>query len=343
MASTDPTPALAERIGAHCSRHADGRVEIHSVRPLAGGACQDNFAVELSIVGGLQHGAHRLVLRSDSSHLLDGTLDRAAEFEVIGAAVSVGVQTPPARWPGRDVIKPGATCFLLDWAQGDAIGRKIVSDPKLAAARRALPRQLATELARLHTVTPQTHTLPLLPPPPADPEAAALEGCRRMMDGLPEPHPAQELIVRWLETHRSGDDEVCLVHRDFRTGNFLVTPEGLSAVLDWEFAGWGSPVEDLAWIAVRDWRFGLLDRPIGGFAQRDDFYAAYEAASGRAVDRGRCHWWEVMGNLRWALGSVRQGLRYTSGEDRDLELIAIARRAAEMEFEALRLMERGTF
>ena len=51
--------------------------------------------------------------------------------------------------------------------------------------------------------------------------------------------------------------------------------------------------------------------------------------------------WEIFGNVRWAIGSVLQGERYLSGEETDLELIAIARRSVEMEFEALRLMEGG--
>ena len=42
-------------------------------------------------------------------------------------------------------------------------------------------------------------------------------------------------------------------------------------------------------------------------------------------------------NVRWALGSIHQGLRYLAG-DRDLELIAIGRRSVEMEWEALRLI-----
>ena len=55
--------------------------------------------------------------------------------------------------------------------------------------------------------------------------------------------------------------EITLVHGDFRTGNLMVSPRGLEAVLDWEFAHWGAPEEDLAWLCVRDWRFGRLDKP----------------------------------------------------------------------------------
>jgi aminoglycoside phosphotransferase (APT) family kinase protein len=120
----------------------------------------------------------------------------------------------------------------------------------------------------------------------------------------------------------------------------MVTPAGLSGVLDWEFAHFGAPEEDIAWLSMRNWRFGQRGLPVGGFARRADFHAAYEAASGRSVRVGDVHWWEVMGNVRWATGCVQQGERYLRGEE-DIELIAIPLHAFEMEFEALRLIERG--
>jgi len=86
----------------------------------------------------------------------------------------------------------------------------------------------------------------------------------------------------------------------------------------------------------------LLVSPVFAWADAaGDLHEAYAKASGRVVDEATVLWWEVIGNLRWALGSVHQGERYLSGEQTDLELIAIARRNVEMEFEALRLIRRG--
>jgi aminoglycoside phosphotransferase (APT) family kinase protein len=130
------------------------------------------------------------------------------------------------------------------------------------------------------------------------------------------------------------------VHGDFRTGNFMVTPRGLTGVLDWEFARFGAPEEDIAWIGLRPWRFGQRGVPIGGFARREEFYAAYEAASKRRVVPRHVHWWEVIGNVRWAIGCIQQGERYLAGEH-DIELIAIPHHAIEMEYEALRLIQQG--
>lgn len=304
------------------------------VKPLHGGACQENFRVDLELDGA----PLRLALRSDAPTSLPGSIKRRVEFAVIQAAVKAGVQTPAARWLSQSLLREGSDAYFLDWVTGEAIGRRVVRNAELEEARKRLPDQLAATLARVHA-TP-TAGLPLAPPT-GGPAKSALSELRKMLDSMPGVYPAVELGLRWLEDRAPEREETVLVHGDFRTGNFMVTPEGLSAVLDWEFSHLGSPYEDLAWISVRDWRFNRLDKPIGGFAQREPFYAAYERASGRRVDRELVLWWEVMGNLRWAVGSVYQGERYLSGEQRDLELIAIARRNVEMEFEALRLIRRG--
>ncbi len=324
---------MEERIRTALASHAASLV---AVKPLHGGACQENFRVELTLNGA----PLTLALRSDAKSSLPGSIRRRAEFEVLGAAVKAGVKTPAARWLSLDLLRDGADAYFLDWIPGEAIGRRVVRNAALEHARATLPSELAATLARLHTVTPSATSLPL-PMPKKSPAHDAIDALRTMMDSMPAPAPSVDLALAWLEERVPIEREVVLVHGDFRTGNFMVTPEGLAGVLDWEFAHWGSPYEDLSWISVRDWRFNQLDLPIGGFAKRDAFYAPYSSASGRALDRATLLWWEIMGNLRWALGSVHQGERYLSGEQTDLELIAIARRDVEMEFEALRLIRRG--
>ncbi len=321
-----------DKIRAALERHG---ATLKDVKPLHGGACQENFKVELELNGA----PLRLALRSDAVRSLPGSIRRKAEFSVIEAAVKAGVKTPNVRWLESGLLREKSDAYFLDWAQGEAIGRRIVRNPELENARAKLPMELAQTLAKLHTITPATK-LPF--EAPASPAKQALEDLYKMLDGLPGAYPATEFALNWLAAHLPKSEEVVLVHGDFRTGNFLVTPEGLSALLDWEFSHFGSPYEDLSWISVRDWRFNRLDKPIGGFATRPPFYEAYEQASGRKVELEQVLWWEICGNLRWAVGSVFQGERYLSGEEKDLELIAIARRNVEMEFEALRLIRRGS-
>jgi aminoglycoside phosphotransferase (APT) family kinase protein len=73
-------------------------------------------------------------------------------------------------------------------------------------------------------------------------------------------------------------NRVTLVHGDFRHGNLIIGPDGVRAVLDWELAHLGDPMEDLGWICVNSWRFGEIDKPVGGFGSREELFAGYEAA-----------------------------------------------------------------
>ena len=129
-------------------------------------------------------------------------------------------------------------------------------------------------------------------------EIADLEREYRSFDW---PRPVFELALRWLRDHDPGpSSEVTLVHGDFRHGNLIIGPDGVRAVLDWELAHFGDPMEDLGWICVNSWRFGEIDKPVGGFGSREELFAGYEEA-GRKVDPARVMFWEVMGTLRWGI------------------------------------------
>lgn len=307
---------------------------VESLTPLLGGACQENFKVEAQVDGV----PRRLVLRSDASTSLPGSLNRQREFAVIDAARQQGVVTPEAHWLTQGLVRPQGWAYFLDWVDGIALGGKVVRSPELEEARALLPAQLAKALAQLHS--PLKSELDFLPSP-LDPVALALQHQRQSLDQLPQPRPALELIFRWLKENAPPERPVRLVHGDFRVGNFLVSPKGLEAVLDWEFAHLGDPVEDLAWLCVRDWRFGRLSQPAGGLCTRRELVTQYQRAGGESVDPKHLHYWEVMGNLRWGCGALAQGLRFLEGGEPRLELLAIARRVAEMEYEALRLIETG--
>ena len=165
-------------------------------------------------------------------------------------------------------------------------------------------------------------------------EIADLEREYRSFDW---PRPVFELALRWLRDHDPGpSSEVTLVHGDFRHGNLIIGPDGVRAVLDWELAHFGDPMEDLGWICVNSWRFGEIDKPVGGFGSREDLFAGYEEA-GRKVDPDRVMFWEVMGTLRWGIMCCGMMQRFRSGPDHSMERAMIGRRSSETEIDLLRL------
>jgi aminoglycoside phosphotransferase (APT) family kinase protein len=147
-----------------------------------------------------------------------------------------------------------------------------------------------------------------------------------------------ELALRWLADNDPGPSkDVTLVHGDFRLGNLVVGPDGVRAVLDWELAHLGDPMEDLGWICVNSWRFGEIDKPVGGFGSREDLFAGYEEA-GRKADPERVKFWEVMGTLRWGVMCCGMMRRFRTGPDHSMERAMIGRRASETEIDLLRLL-----
>jgi aminoglycoside phosphotransferase (APT) family kinase protein len=160
-----------------------------------------------------------------------------------------------------------------------------------------------------------------------------------MVADLPLPRPALAYGIRWLERHLpSAPSRRTIVHTDARNGNILVSARGLEAVLDWEgTVRHGDPMQDLAWPALRMWRFKEDAREIGGFAGREPFVAGYEAAGG-SFDEERFTWWKVLGTLRWALGLASQSAAHLDGRFRSIVMAASGRRVPELEWDLLMLV-----
>jgi aminoglycoside phosphotransferase (APT) family kinase protein len=129
-----------------------------------------------------------------------------------------------------------------------------------------------------------------------------------------------------------------LVHGDYRMGNVIVGPEGLRAVLDWELAHVGDPHEDLAWMCTKTWRFGNPAAPVGGVGAREPFYAAYERESGRRLDRGALHYWEILSTAKVCVVWIMQVNAWYAGIIPTVEHAAIGRRMAETEHDLLELL-----
>ena len=151
--------------------------------------------------------------------------------------------------------------------------------------------------------------------------------------------PVLELAFRHLRACLPPPVAPCLVHGDFRTGNIMVDPRaGLVAVLDWELAHMGDPAEDLGWLCVNSWRFGAVERAVGGFGDLADLLAAYAQAGGAPVSPARVHYWQMVGSLKWAVMCLMMYEIFRSGADASLERAAIGRRVSECEADLLHLL-----
>ena len=312
------------------------RVEVTALTRLRGGALQENWALDARFSGGALEGGQRLVLRRSAATGVAGSLTRLQEFAVQKAAFAAGVRVPEPLFASEDPTIIGEPFFIMRRASGIFGPDRITGDAVLAA----LAERLGRELALIHAIRPPRPDLAFLAPYQAVGPAQQIAGFRAYLDRHPTPRPVLEWGMRWLETHPPPAAEPVLCHRDFRTGNYLLDGGLLTAILDWEFAGWGDPHEDIGWFCCKSWRFARLDREAGGIADRDPFYRGYESESGRSVDPRRVRFWEVLANVRWAVIALQQTDRHMIGGEHDLDLALTGRRAGECELELLMLLDR---
>ena len=327
---------IAAQIGA-----APADVAVHGLRRLAGGASRETWAFELAAPGGFA-GAERkrLVLRRDPPGRGEG--DRSVEFRVVRAAHAAGVPVPRPHFACSDPEVLGTSFYVMDFEAGEALARRLLRDERYAGAREKMTAQLAQIAARIHAIPADGPELAGLAGPPTGKTGALVE-LERVAQGVAslaaEPHPVLDLAERWLRARLPADARTTLVHGDFRVGNVLFDENGARAMLDWELAKLGDPVEDLGWLCTRAWRFGSDALPAGGIGTREDLLAAYRAAGGGEVDPEHLRFWEAMGSYKVALVFIQQSWVYLSGKVPSLELASLGRRTAEAEQELVRLME----
>jgi aminoglycoside phosphotransferase (APT) family kinase protein len=309
---------------------------------MAGGAIQQNFALDATVQGGPHEGAHRWVVRCDAPSSVAVSHSRAGEFAILSAAHAARVKSPRPLWLCAD--DPAASFFVMERVPGVAAGHRLVKDDALVPDRARLACELGENLARLHFLKPPAAGLEFLGRPPEHPARERIAAYRACLDALGDVGalPVLERGLRWCERNLAPPAAAVLVHRDYRTGNYLVHEGRLAAVLDWEFAGWGDPLEDLGWFLARCWRFGRSDREAGGVGPAHDFLAGYHRIGGRAVTYEETRFWQVMAHVRWAVIALQQAERHRTGGESSLELALTSHVVPQLEWEILSLIGAST-
>ena len=317
MTPDEITAALAGELGA----------PVDDLRRLTGGASRETWS--------FRAGDERFVLqRERAGAAAAGNRSMATEAQLLQAAAEAGVPVPEVVASGAGDTALGTGFMVARFVEGETIARRILRDDDYAVARDRLARQCGRALAAVHRISPDAAPLE---------RADQLTQYRQVLDDFGDAVPAFELAFRWLEEHRppsagaAGGADGTVVHGDFRLGNLMVGADGLQAVVDWELAHLGDPMEDLGWLCVRAWRFGGSG-PVAGVGTYDELFDAYAAASGRTVDPEAVRWWEVLGTLKWGIMCIMQARAHLDGWTRSVELAAIGRRVCENEHDLLLLV-----
>ena len=318
---------LAVRLAAALRRSGGGFGEVRELERLSAGATKATWAFEAEADGDWQP----LILQMSSTGQFRDKNDPSSrlpwlsggdEFGIMRAAHRAGVTVPQVIHvlAPEDELGEGGITLRID---GETLARRILRDAGMAEARARMTGQLGDIAARIHAM--DASEFPFLQRFDAE---SLLEVYRAVLSSMPDSYPALEFALRWADAHRPLSSGSGVVHGDLRLGNIIVDPTGIRALLDWEIAHVGDPMEDLGYVCLRTWRFGGPGK-VAGVGSREELFAAYEAAGGRQVDPAVARFWEVMAGIKWTLGCIRRGDQARRGGWRPMEYAAIGRRVEE--------------
>jgi aminoglycoside phosphotransferase (APT) family kinase protein len=329
----DLSPALATWLTERVGRS----VEVRSLELASAGARRLNalfHTVTESPDGDAPDVAHLALTMIP--HAAIQILDVAGEAAVRNLAESAGVPVPHVHHVCLDESVLGGPFFISDAVAGETVPRRVLRLVHGADIGELVVQQLGTAMARLHSI-PADHAPAALVRPTA-PVEAALVGVDELMGQLLDPSPTFAFGIRWLERHLPSEPStLSIVHSDIRTGNIIVAEDGLRAILDWETARIGDPMEDLAWPCQRMWRFREDRHTAAGMAGIPTLRDAYVAAGG-AWDEDRFEWWRVLGTVRWGMGLAGQARQHLDGSFPSIVMAGSGRRVPELEYDTLLLL-----
>ncbi|WP_068086829.1 phosphotransferase family protein [Novosphingobium rosa] len=259
------------------------------------GASRETYRCDLSYTD--EHGARQelpVILRRDPpASNVDS--DRAHEFAAYRAIYGHGIPVPRMLLLEEDPEPLGGAISLAEDLRGFHNSEYQFQKPEWAPLLPHIAREMWGTMGRLAAVP--VEDLDLSFTRPATREGTAAAELAYWVASLDKhdigAEPIIRAAIRKLERWQPVAQKLALVHGDFRAGNFLYDDAGnLKAVLDWEMAHCGDPLEDLAWSLTRTFCFGKDDLR-SGLAPREEAIRIWEEASGLTADPKALWWWEL--------------------------------------------------
>lgn len=269
-------------------------ISITGLHRLPMGASRETFRFDLTYRDETAPQSLRVILRRDPpASNVDS--DRRHEYEAYRAIYGHGIPVPKMLLLEEDASHFDGAISLAEDLRGYHNSEYQFQDPAWADRLPHIAREMWSTMGRLAAVP--IEDLDLSFTRPATRENTATQELDFWVSSLDKhdvgPEPIIRAAIRKLRRWQPVAQKLALVHGDFRAGNFLYDDAGnLIAVLDWEMAHCGDPLEDLAWSITRVFSFGKNDLR-SGLALREDAIRIWEEASGLTADAEALAWWEL--------------------------------------------------
>lgn len=279
-------------LAAYLTAHWGTPVTVDALSRIPGGASRETWKFDALVAGERRP----LILRRDPGGSLIET-ERAIEFAALQSVQGRLPAPEPLVLEEGDAL--GHPFFIMARVDGGLVASPFQPSP-YPPHDRALGEAFFRNLGALAAIDPAGTPLAAVSPAPAEPWRAALDHWAGVIDADEQhPQPIVRAAIRKLYAHPPPPPaRIGIVHGDWRSGNFLHDGEGrLLAILDWEMAHLGDPLEDLAWAIDPMWGHDDPTR-VAGLLPGDEALAIWSAASGIAVDRQALRWWSLFAAVK---------------------------------------------
>jgi len=258
-----------------------------------GGARKEAWLVD---VAGDDGSIHELFLRYDRSGVSPSADPWTVHRE---ATVYRALQDTDVPVPRVVAVHPVHQAMLSERVAGANWFARII-DPE---ERLATARHFMEQLATLHRIDPASLRLPGFPAPTTVPDLVRheLDEWDRVIAARGgDPDPALAFALGWLRSNIPDyEGPVALVQGDTGPGNFIYRSGRVVAIVDWELAHLGDPMDDIAWLCLRATQEPFPDLPAR--------LREYEEQSGHEIDEARVRYYQVMAETKLQVMAHRPG------------------------------------
>lgn len=293
----------------------EGEISVAALSRIHGGASRETFRVRVQME---RSGEKGLIFRRDPVSTLIET-EREIEFAAYRSFQDSHVPVPRALFLERGTDWLERPFFVMEEVEGCSAGSILAADP-YGQHRRRIGEQFHTILGRISALDARSSELARHSPIPA-PDAAwrvELDKWSKVIDEDElEPQPIARAVMRYLRANPPPPaQKLSIVHGDYRTGNFLFDSSGtIRAILDWEMAHIGDPLDDLAWALDPLWSPDR-ENP-GGMLPREEAIAFWEKSSGLKADPRALAWWTMFASLKGLAIWISSAKEFQAGANTD--------------------------
>lgn len=313
---------LAERLAAYAARRLPSarNLRVVDLDRIPGGASRETYRLVLQYEQDGEATARRLILRRDPPGSLIET-ERRLEFAAYAAFFNSAVPVPEAIWLEEDPAHLDYAFCVMQELPGLEAAPALLLAPPYVQHREKLGAQKWRILGEIAKSDPKALGLVGVM------KDVAADACwQRELDYWEgvidedelEPQPVMRAVIRQLRANPPPPAQrISVVHGDYRTGNFLYDTDGvIHAILDWEMAHIGDPLEDLAWGVNPVWQWAK-DGRAGGLLPKAEAIRIWERSSGLVADPSALHWWELFSCVKGQGIWVSSAREYQGGKNQD--------------------------